>query len=241
MLRNLLLLIFSLTLVAVLPDQADAQYRGKRKKIKHRFNAGFILGGNLSQVDGDLYTGFDKAGLRSGLKGAMYLNDRLDLVVGFLYNQKGSRFEGPKGYVTARSKVRKIHFDYMEVPLLLSIQLGDDPRDGQGYTLETGFSFARMINYDIAETVYDPDRVVSYDAYANDFNPNEFNLLLGMNYFFNSHFGIGFNYTIQLNKVFDNPLERDLSLSGAFRNDPATRVSLLRNYQIAVQVIYNIF
>jgi hypothetical protein len=239
--RCILFLIFGFLIIVFTPQELEAQYRGKRKKIKHRFNAGLIAGGNISQIDGDLYTGFDKAGLRGGLKGSMYLNDRLDMIIGFLYNQKGSRFEGPKGFITERRKVRKIHFDYMEVPFLLSIQLGEEPRDGKGYTLETGFSYARMVNYKITEVVYDPDRVVNYSAYADDFNPNEFNLIFGGNYFFNQHVGMGFHYTVQLNKVFDNPLERDFSLAGSFRNDPSAKVALLRNYQIAIQVVYNIF
>ena len=234
MLRIVLLLSFSFLLICLSAIDVDAQKRSRNKKVKHRFNAGAIVGFNLSQIDGDLYTGFDKLGIRLGLKGEIYVNDRLDIVVGLLYNQKGARFENvSKSSIIKKNRV--IHFDYMEVPFLISFKTQKD-RD-YGYYLETGFSYARLINHRVKESNFDPSQAISYSSLAKDFNSNEFNFLLGVNYFFNAHLGVGVMYTLQMNKAYD----RNFPEGVTEENNPAVEIPFLRNYQLGLQVIYNIF
>lgn len=243
MVQNCYISFFFSTIFLLSTIQVDAQYRSKRKQIKHRFNAGLVMGIGLSQIDGDQYTGFDKRGLRGGLKGAMFLNDRLDIVVGLLYNQKGSKFEDLSGNLYHRNRKRVIHLDYMEVPLLISFKMQKKEK-ASGYLLETGFSYARLINYRIEETIQDPQRNVSFNALADDLINNEFNFIASLNFFFNRHIGIGVVYTFQMNKVYENKLLEDrpaLTIAASFNTDPALKIPHLRNYQLALQVVYHVF
>jgi len=241
MLRNLLPFAF-LIIIVFSTTEVAGQYRSKHKRVKHRFNTGLIIGFGLSQLDGDQYTGFDKLGLRGGLKGAMYLNDRLDLVVGLLYNQKGSRFEDNSRSLYPRNRGRTIHLDYMEVPLLINFKMEKDK--AAGYVLETGFSYSRLINYRIEEVIQDPSRNVSFAAIAPEFNSNEFNFIAGLNFFFNRHIGLGVVYTVQMNKTYRNLLLEDSeprTSGSSFTYDPALRIPYLRSYQLSFQLVYNVF
>jgi outer membrane protein with beta-barrel domain len=239
MFRTLYLLFFSMVLISLSALDAEAQYRSKKRKTDNRFNAGLIMGLSLSQIDGDRYTGFDKIGIRGGLKGSMYLNDRLDMVVGLLYNQKGARFEKISNNVNNRPKNRVIHFDYMEAPILINFKMEKEKENG--FFLETGFSYARLINHRVEEVLLNPTTDISFAAIAQDFNSNEFNFIVGVNCFFNDHIGAGFHYTVQMNKAYHNELLDDSTTGTIFTSDPDPEISFLRNFQVAFQLVYNIF
>ncbi len=231
--------VFCLLLCSfLLPQQMDAQYRKRGKRAKHRFNAGVVVGMNVTQMDGDLYTGFDKIGLRAGAKGSMYLNQKMDLVFELLYSQKGSRFENlPIGSVR-ETKGRAIKLQYMEVPVLLNMKFKDT--EEKGYSLEVGFSYGRLIDYEVEEKII-PGQV-SYTAMTDDFNSNEFNAIAGLNYNFSRHFALGVQANVQLNKLYVNP-NFDTEPEGSYQYviDPDRQVPFLRNYLFTVQAIYTIF
>jgi len=248
MLQRVSILSVSVLLLLLLVTEVEGQYRSRNKKVKHRFNAGMVIGLNFSQVDGDKYNGFDKPGFRGGVNGGMYLKDRLDLVVGLLYNQKGSAVS-----VFNPKRGSRIYLNYMEVPLMIRFKTkkAEERKKGrkkiqqkeQGYlVLEAGVSYAKLINYSIEEYIQLPRQEISFERLSGAFKDDEFNAIMGFNYFFTRNVGFGFNCTFQLNKVYANPLLNDSTapeILSTFNNDPNSKVILLKNYQIAFQVVYN--
>ncbi len=224
-------LFLSLIFCLVFTHNVDAQ-RYNKKKQQNRFNAGVVLGVNLSQIDGDLYTGFNKIGLRGGLEGTILLNKYLDVVVGLLYVQKGSKTNSEITFASDIPPNTEIHLDYMEVPFLLSIKLGNNVH--HGYTLEAGFSYARMINSKVISREF-PDKV-SYNDLIDQFNSNEFNLIFGFNFLFSERFDIGFFTEFQLNKLYEANSEMNSSLPN--RSSEVPSVDFMRNYLIGIQAGY---
>ncbi|MCB0685193.1 MAG: hypothetical protein KDC53_01675, partial [Saprospiraceae bacterium] len=58
-----------------------------------RFGMGFNSGIILSQLDGDGYTGYDKLGVRLGIRSQAFVSSRMDFIIELNYEAKGSRFE----------------------------------------------------------------------------------------------------------------------------------------------------
>ncbi len=229
---------FFIALFISLPiTDAEAQYRSRKKRVKHRFNAGLSLGASFSQIDGDNHTGFNKAGIRAGVRGSMYLNPRLDLVVGFLFNQKGSAlsiFNEDRGNV--------IHLDYMEVPLMLSFRTSK--KDKNKTTLQAGFTYGRLINYSVKELIRDPRTDIFFSDLAKRFNSNEFSAIVGMDHFITQNIGIGFTYSFQINETYSNPLidsTNSAVILSSFNNNATSKVLFLKNYQLSFHILYNIF
>jgi len=241
--------VISLTFLTVLfmcmsIVESKAQYQSRKgKKNKHRFNAGLVLGSNFSQIDGDKFTGFDKTGIRGGLKGMMYLNKKLDFTTGLLFVQRGSRFENADRIVLRKVKEERIHLEYMEVPMLLTVKTLK--KDGKGYRFDFGGSFARLINSRVEEKLNSNNKSeISYSALEEQFQSNEINLIAGCSYFFNRRIGIGIQYTLQVNKLYDNPSPEatpDTPFYVPASTFRTNEVRLLRNYQIGLQLVYHIF
>jgi len=231
-----LTLITSL-LIGLTVVESTAQYRSKTGyKNKYRFNAGIVLGANFSQIDGDHYSGFDKRGIRAGVKGMIYLNKKLDITTGITFVQRGSRFEDYRSGVLNRKNDRKIHLNYIEVPLLLTYKLLK--KDGKGYRIDLGGSFARLFNSEIKEVVTPFTEVYQYGILEDQLQSNEFNFMAAASYFLNSRLGIGLQFTLQLNKLYNNP---NFFYDPNDWDTPYKDVEHLQNYQVGVQLIYHIF
>ena len=78
------------------------------------FKAGVVLGGNMSQINGDLIAGFNKLGVQGGLKVMRDVSERMTWSLELLYSEKGSRS-------TSRDlDPLKIKINYVEFPLTIS-------------------------------------------------------------------------------------------------------------------------
>lgn len=86
-------------------------------KLKSQsFNAGILAGVNASQVSGDGYGGFNKAGLHIGLFSNIDVSSKVNLQMEINYSQKGSRrnpntSEGDTDFFLLR-------LNYIEIPFL---------------------------------------------------------------------------------------------------------------------------
>lgn len=230
------LLLFISLLISSTLVESQAQYRSSNgKKNKYRFNAGILVGANVSQIDGDNFSGFNKSGIQAGVKGMIYLNKKLDVTTGISFVQRGSRFERHRSGILDRKNDRKIHLNYIEVPILLTFKLLQ--KNGKGVRLNIGGSFARLFHSEVKEVITPFIEVFSYGALQDQFNNNEFNAVAGLSYFFHHRIGIGIQFSHQLNKLYDNP---DFYYDQTFWCRPLKDVEYLRNYQVGVQLIYHI-
>ena len=108
----------------------------------HTFFGGLLLGGNFSQVDGDSYAGYHKAGINVG--GIMYarLDEELALSMELLYSQKGSRGNRVQesGWSGVYINTYKINLNYVEIPL--QINYFDKRKSHFG----AGFSYSQLLS-----------------------------------------------------------------------------------------------
>ena len=82
-----------------------------------RFNGGILAGGNVSQVDGDTYAGYHKAGYQAGAYVYLRVSPHSSFQMEMEYFQKGSRkASNPDSGVGDNSYLLRIH--YLEIPVL---------------------------------------------------------------------------------------------------------------------------
>ncbi len=91
--------------------QLDAQNSSYQKG----FNAELLFGLNFSQLDGDRLSGFNKAGIRTGLQIGVPVTERNDISLGILFDQRGSR-----NNIFGTGFNQHISLDYISFPLSLS-------------------------------------------------------------------------------------------------------------------------
>lgn len=85
---------------------------------------GWIIGANLSQVDGDAQAGYNQIGLSTGAYVQFQLSDWLQVQPEMLYDQLGARSKD--GFLNTR-------FNYISFPMMINatlpIDMGDKVRD----------------------------------------------------------------------------------------------------------------
>ncbi len=101
-----------------------------------RFNGGILLGLNASQIDGDMLSGYNKAGPVGGVYVHTQLNRNWQAQMEIKYCPKGSAT--PKD----AAQLRKARLLYIEIPVLLSYEIIRDLKiqGGVGF----GYLFSAM-------------------------------------------------------------------------------------------------
>lgn len=140
---------------------------------------GEIIGGmNFTQVDGDLWYGYHKFGINSGLGAVVPFGKNFSFCIEILYNQKGAyqkeQFDiNVYDSVTNELIIRyngkyKLKLDYLEVPLLIQYT------DKDVITAGLGFSYGRLVN--VKEWEHD---TLNYSTSLNSgvYNRNDYNVL----------------------------------------------------------------
>ena len=86
------------------------------------FYAGFVMGTNFAQIDGDNFAGYHKVGLNVGGIGYAQLRRHLALSYEILYSQKGSKSDAPKYSSDTTILVTKygINLNYAEIPVMIN-------------------------------------------------------------------------------------------------------------------------
>ena len=161
LLRGFLLL---LSAVYLLPGSAVAQ--------EQRFKAGIILGVNASQINGDDIAGFDKLGLRGGLRGIILLGERSDLTVDLLFSERGSASELVPNNQSLRRIVRT---RYVEVPVLFNYRDWLSPKGHYQVHIAGGLSYGRLF-----DTFVDAFGVIEEEQV--NFSNNDLSLVVGVGY-----------------------------------------------------------
>ncbi len=81
-----------------------------------RFNGGVMIGGDVSQVDGDTYAGYDKFGYLGGAYVGLQVSPHSSFQMELEYIQKGSKRNADS--VTNTGNTYKLRIHYLEIPIL---------------------------------------------------------------------------------------------------------------------------
>jgi len=123
------------------------------------------LGLNGSQIHGDGYSGYDKAGIFGGIAVNAFINNKTSIEMGFYLSQKGAR----KNPVPLKGDYSQyyVNLNYIDLPLSLRYHLNKD------YFITLGPSIGYMFNY---------SEWVNYTNFtgAYDFNPLEVGVNFGL-------------------------------------------------------------
>jgi hypothetical protein len=139
------------------------------------FFSGIVAGLNASQVDGDKYSGFHKAGLNAGIVSYARLNETWLVSIEMLYSQKGAR-NAQTVYSPAVGSVPEIYtlkLNYIELPLMVHIHTG------YNIYLGAGLSYSRLINSDESLEGAMP---VNLHKDINTFRKDDLNYLVSVQY-----------------------------------------------------------
>lgn len=97
------------------------------------------LGLNASQIHGDSYTGFNKAGAFAGVAVNARLSPKASLDLGFYFSQKGARHV--PNPVKGNYNFYFLNLNYLDIPLSFKFLLN------KNYFITLGPSFAYLISY----------------------------------------------------------------------------------------------
>ncbi len=154
-------------------------------KAQQRFKAGIKAGLSTSQVAGDTYSGYNKAGFTGGGFLTATVGEKWTGQFEIIYIQKGSRHNGnpEKGDYTYYF----LQLDYMEVPLLLQYR-----QNKFTYELGTGISFL------IKEQEYFNWQNLTG---INPFNKNEVDINLGISYTIFNNLGVSWRFSNSITPI----------------------------------------
>lgn len=210
----------------------NAQSR-KRKKMQI-FEGGVLFGMNISQMDGDYFTGFNKTGLYGGLRGIVNITPRISFNMELLYSQKGSKI--PHGIRVTRTNEendRIVELNYAEVPLLFRFYL--TPENVSPF-IEVGSSFSKLLKTNITERPKELIDGTVYEEIVDDFNPFDFNAVVGLGFNIKQKIGITFRYNYGVVKFYDN----DTFIRPGPLSALTKEVEFLRNYYVSLILSYKI-
>jgi hypothetical protein len=163
------------------------------------FFAGMTLGANISQVDGDTYSGYHKMGLNAGAVTYARFSDHVGAGLEFLFVQKGS---SNKNYTESAATGMgyldeyKLKMNYVELPLTL--RYFDNSRMNYG----VGISYAYLISY--KETAYDASGFPANLAPAlYPFHKSDWAVLGDINFEFYKGCFIGARYAYSFRSIRD--------------------------------------
>ena len=152
---------------------------------ERRFEAGVVAGMNLSQIDGDDLTGFNKIGVNVGARVDAILTDRWRLSLEMLFAQQGASRHKLDNPASAFDKIR---LNLVEAPVMVHFQ-------DWKIQASAGVSYARVINAEIIDYTGE-DATESYPL-----QDNLFSIILGGTFFFQENLGLNIQWSRWLNNL----------------------------------------
>lgn len=152
------------------------------------FKAGASFGVIASQVAGDGYGGFDKAGLFGGLFINTYTSENWSWQMEINYAQKGARknpntSEGDHEFFLMR-------LNYIDIPLMLKV-------DYKSFTFEGGLYYGRLLDYFLEDEAGE----FSLPEGSNDFKNYDVGALLGITYNFTEQFLMNWRFNNSIHEI----------------------------------------
>jgi hypothetical protein len=179
------------------------------------FYGGLLAGANFTQVDGDNFAGYHKAGLNVG--GIVYTQfaPRFAASIEILFSQKGSRAHQTQPSNSRQFLIQKYNIDlnYAEVPLMLNYF------DRKKAHVGAGFSYSQLISSKESVVTSDPsvNAIDMNDKYP--FKKYDVNFLLGgsIHLFKGIFLGLRFQYSmLPIRKTIHPELGRAEQYSNAY-------------------------
>lgn len=169
------------------------------------FSAKAIVGINISQVDGDKLSGYNKVGLNIGLGAEAKLSDRWSLSTEFLFSEQGANAVPNKD---VKSLYDKISLKFVEVPFMINFS-------DWKIKISGGFSFNRLTNYEVID--FAGIDITELETY----NTNIFAGVIGGTVFFTDHLALN----IRLSKYMTNLREpTDIDIAPFFGRNIGMRL-----------------
>lgn len=183
--------LFFLLALNLFTNYAYSQYYGP----SHLFYGGLIGGFNFTQVDGDNFAGYHKAGINVGGVLFMKLKDKFAPSFELVYSQKGSRTGNNQSALANDRQTTlmkyKINLNYAEMPILLNYF---EPRKSN---FGAGFSLGYLVG---SKETYTTGQGVTFekDAKLYPFKKLDFNIVFNGNaHIWNGFFvNLRFNYSL---------------------------------------------
>ncbi len=152
---------------------------------QQRFKAGIKAGISTSQVAGDTYSGYNKAGFTGGALVTLAFSEKWTGQFEIIYTQKGSRHNGnpDKGDYN----YYYLGLDYVEVPLLIQYHQGK-------FTYELGPGIGFLIR---EEEQFNFQNLTG----ANPFNKNEISINAGISYTIINNLAINWRFNHSLTAI----------------------------------------
>lgn len=170
----------------------------QKRVLKSRFGAGLTIGINTSQINGDLYKGFDKFGVFAGFRAIVKISTKAELVFEMQYSSKGSK--NPEQFVPGKNEPRFISLNYIEVPILYHQKV--KTKLGLA-SLEAGIAYGRLFGIKINENTSSIN-YTTFTSIQDAFNKTELALIIGGGFFINEHFRIMLRSAHSLTLLYEN-------------------------------------
>lgn len=142
--------------------------------FSQNINVGVIAGVNATQVAGDGYSGFNKAGINVGGFADFDISKKLNFQFEILYSQKGSR-KNPKTS-EGDTEFFLLRMDYIEIPLMLRFE-------NNKFTYEAGAYYGQLVN----SYLEDENGPYTVPSNLNQLLDRDLGLLIGLNFNFTEH------------------------------------------------------
>ena len=153
-------------------DAVDDEDHGLYVPPKRVFSGGLVAGANLTQVDGDYFAGYYKAGINAGGIVYVHLTKRVALSMEILYSQKGSKSNIPTASLTLPVYIMKygIKLNYAEVPIMINFYDKHKSCVGVGVSYSRLISSNETLQIDTSNTLKTIDLNGKYPFVANNFD-----------------------------------------------------------------------
>lgn len=163
-----------------------------------RFKAGAIIGTNFAQIDGDNSGGYLKFGFTGGLRGVVIINEKVELSIELLFDQRGSRSQKNFDEIFFPFKITT---NYASVPVVFNFQDWlDESEEFYKLHFHGGFSYGRLLN----AIVDDEDPNSSLALLANDFRDNDVSFLVGATFYVNKNLAFTGRFTRSITPLYKN-------------------------------------
>lgn len=158
-----------------------------------KFEAGFQVGLNTSQITGDNFSGYNQPGLIAGIWTTRALDTKSKIILEMQYLPKGSRKNSKPTDVTFIFYRLRLH--YIDIPLVYQYKVHTK------FSLESGLSYGALIG------VYEADENGPFTgnfASEEQFKRSDISFIAGINWFMNERLTFNVRSTNSILPVRDH-------------------------------------